>query len=326
MKKKLFIILILLDLLVITIFIFRKYIFKKIVSVNKISKKELIVNSSSRLQYFYEPLSGYGDDDEQNWWLDYKPNYVINKDSLNTLFEYRLKKTSNVYRIIALGDSNTFGLFVNTEDNWVTKLEYLLNNNLFICKNYNLKFEVINLGFPGYDLEYSAERYRLRGKKYNPDLVIWQFDDNDFEEIAELTIPINEQFHDKKNIEENGLGNNSELIFEEWNKVLHEFNTNYGRDNLLAYQKNILESFITYYKTPILFFDFLDLEKDYEKIVEDLVKKYDNVFFTNRSFTHFNFENHTFQPNDGHPNKEGHKIIAEDLFNYLIKNNIIHCQ
>jgi len=101
-------------------------------------------------------------------WLGYTPAYTINSDTLNDGSEYQIQKPKDTYRIMTLGDSFTFGFYVNTYDSYPETLERLLNEQP--CNN---KFEVLNLGLPGYDIRQSLERFKRRGSKYNPDLVIW---------------------------------------------------------------------------------------------------------------------------------------------------------
>ena len=72
---------------------------------------------------------------------------------------------------MTLGDSFTFGVYVNTEDNWTELLEDKLNSIKNICPNTD-HFEVINLGVGGYDIEYAAKRYINRGKVYNPNIIL----------------------------------------------------------------------------------------------------------------------------------------------------------
>ena len=81
---------------------------------------------------------------------------------------------SDTYRIIALGNSCTFGWGVTYEDTWVHRLQLLLNEQL-----PNRTVELINAGVPGYS--------SLQGKRYlsddlvalRPDMVLVMFGHND---------------------------------------------------------------------------------------------------------------------------------------------------
>ena len=164
-------------------------------NINPISKDDIVFpnqSSEADLKYFYEP----GPDkiiDNKPLWLspDYSYAITINSDSLNERFNYPVEKNPDVFRVVAMGDSFTYGLYVSTEDNYPERLEKMLNDR-FICES-DKKFEVINLGYGGYDIEYSVERFRVRGQKYDPDLVLWLIKDDDFFAPKELVFPKEEK-------------------------------------------------------------------------------------------------------------------------------------
>lgn len=79
--------------------------------------------------------------------------------------EHQLKKDENVYRIMAVGDSFTFGMAVNLEDTFSKQLETLLNNG-------GIKSEVINCGVIGYVMWQNFEVLRHKVLPFKPDLVI----------------------------------------------------------------------------------------------------------------------------------------------------------
>ena len=170
---------------------FASFLFIKIYESNKIlgisvirmNKESIYYNPFSKFKYFFEPVPNTVEDSPK--WIKWaKARYIINADSLNERFNYSVNRAPNTFRIITIGDSYTFGLFVDTKYNWSEILEDLLNENLS-CKNIK-KIEVLNLGEFGYDIEYAIERYRIRGVKYDPDLVIWLLKDDDFFEINEI--------------------------------------------------------------------------------------------------------------------------------------------
>ncbi|MEK6826126.1 MAG: SGNH/GDSL hydrolase family protein [Nanoarchaeota archaeon] len=105
-------------------------------------------------------------------------NVSININSLGFRdFEFTKEKPNNVYRILFLGDSNTFGWGVEIENVFTEVLERKLNQNL------NGSFEVINAGWAKGN---SPDNYYvyLKNKEFelDPDLIIVEFSIfNDFE-------------------------------------------------------------------------------------------------------------------------------------------------
>ena len=87
-----------------------------------------------------------------------------------------IPETKTRTRILALGDSITFGLGVNNGQDWPAQLEQLLN-----AKAGKDKYEVINGGVPGYSAFQGLRFLDKRGFDLDPDLVIACFGQNDFD-------------------------------------------------------------------------------------------------------------------------------------------------
>jgi lysophospholipase L1-like esterase len=94
--------------------------------------------------------------------------------------EYSETKPSNVYRIMMLGDSTTFGWGVRQEDTAAKFLERKLNAHL--PPGYD-KVEVINAGVGNYDTVQEVTYYETRGRAFHPDLVVLVFFINDPEPV-----------------------------------------------------------------------------------------------------------------------------------------------
>jgi lysophospholipase L1-like esterase len=77
------------------------------------------------------------------------------------------------FRIICLGDSNTFGLAVDDQYSYPAQLSQVLNNEL------GGRAEVINAGVPGYSSRQGLVYLQERLLKYRPNLVIVGFGKND---------------------------------------------------------------------------------------------------------------------------------------------------
>lgn len=83
--------------------------------------------------------------------------------------EFTVAKPPGVYRIIAFGESTTFGITLNPGDRpWPEVLEQLIHERL----SPERKVEVINAGVPGYDVADGLYRLRTELLKLQPDLLI----------------------------------------------------------------------------------------------------------------------------------------------------------
>ena len=291
------------------------------VSVSPIEKESLTFNPDSELEYFYEPKANSIDDVKTE--APYKAIYTINSDSLNERFDYTPENPYKSFRIVTLGDSFTYGLYVNTEHNYSEQLENLLNDPSS-CENNN-KFEVINLGMQGYDIQYSSERYKIRGQKYNPDLIIWLIKGDDLIQLNELLLP------EKKIIIEKlrATGEFDRLVekgsyYPSWVRAMQKVVDKYGEDNLLELQIRFLEEFRNTYTTPLLIITFPSIRNDYKEALNQFAVSQSNVFFYDDIPEIFKIKDAMF-PNDGHPTILGHNLIAKNLFEYLIKEKLISC-
>ena len=173
------------------------------------------------------------------------------------------------------------------------------------------KYEVINLGVPGYDIKYSVERFRIRGEKYNPDLVIWQLGDDDFTQIAEVL--------NKKKKERTGSFDDHHLNMSAAIKVME---IELGKENIDQYQKVALAEITNHYIGPLI---IVSINGIHGSSVEVL-----NNFLDNRPHTYF-FDNQPdlaqtkYRLKDDHPNVAGHDKLAHQLYDHLTDNNVINC-
>ena len=82
--------------------------------------------------------------------------------------ETTYEKPPATFRILNLGDSIVMGWGVREENTYGRRLESMLN----IEKSGNLRFEVINAGVPGWNLENALAYLQAEGLKYEPDLIL----------------------------------------------------------------------------------------------------------------------------------------------------------
>ena len=100
---------------------------------------------------------------------------IINTQGLRD-YEYTRRKEPGTFRIVGVGDSSLFGWGVPIEDSGLKVLERRLHET-----SRARKFEVINFAVPGYNTAMEAETFVQRCLEYAPDLVILNFNTNDYE-------------------------------------------------------------------------------------------------------------------------------------------------
>ena len=114
---------------------------------------------------------------EDNYGLtkEFQEKYVrYNKHGYRD-YEYSLKKPEGVFRVLILGDSQTFGSGIkNLEETWVKKLEAKLQN-----ERRNESIEVLSISGPGWNSDTHLYELFENGFKFNPDLVILAYYHND---------------------------------------------------------------------------------------------------------------------------------------------------
>ncbi|MDP6931784.1 MAG: SGNH/GDSL hydrolase family protein, partial [Myxococcota bacterium] len=79
-------------------------------------------------------------------------------------------RTPGTTRIVAVGDSITYGVHVSPRETWPARLADLLEP---LAEQRSSRLEVSNFGVNGYDVEQVASLVTHRLTPWKPDLVIW---------------------------------------------------------------------------------------------------------------------------------------------------------
>lgn len=303
-----------------------------------------------------EPLLQYKLKPNGRFLLADKILYKINSHGLRD-YDFPLDKGKS-YRIIILGDSNTFGWGVELENTYPKILETLLRER-------RINAQVINAGIYGYNTQQEALFLRKEILKLSPDLVIVAFLANDT--VAQGVVPMHpfvkhceSYYHlwffeflksrinraiNKDN--KNKIGyNEREADFYPLKVKLANPNVSYEEafsDNFLGWRK-CKESLLDIKRSskekefdlyliilPIFNEDFVNYRLTW---IHEKVRLYsESIGIQTSDFYRYfrNLDNASLQNleiNDkGHPNALGHKIIAEKLFFELeniprIKSNL----
>ena len=256
-------------------------------------------------KYFYEPKANIIVKENIRWGA----TQTINNSTLNERYDYKATKDKGTYRIISIGDSFTYGLHCNTEENWSEQLEDLLNIK---CKQNKFnKFEVINLGVSGYDPSYVVERMKRRGLKYDPDLLLWLFFDppRNTELIHSLITQSRKLF--VNNDDAWRYGYEKSLLSQDV-MMVYTLQTNALKHMREVYNNRMTMLLLKDGENNIKFkylFDFAN--KDARTKVFEVTNTISDIKF------HFS--------NDVHPNPNGHRVIAEDIYKYLTTVENLNC-
>ena len=103
--------------------------------------------------------------------IEPRPNAgEYNSDGLRDKI-YPRGKPEGVYRIIVIGDSLAYGLRVPLGSTYAKRLEVKLNEQTGRGRRY----EVINMGVPGYRTIQTIARLEEKGLSYDPDMIIYGY-------------------------------------------------------------------------------------------------------------------------------------------------------
>ena len=272
--------------------------------ITRISKQEVsIATNSSNFKNYYELIPGSTVKFNPDW-LGVQAIHTVNADGLHDRFDYEFEKERDTFRIITVGDSFTYGSYIDTKDNYTELLENKLRNEK-PCKNFS-KYEVINTGMHGFDVEFTIERLLTKGLTYKPDLVIWLLHAWNLDRVNEITIGLQKK---KQYDSYDKLKNDTYSVLKE------KYNT-----DIMSYQKKVLDRLSNSYKGKLLIVTFKDFREDEKalELVKYLLDKNPGYAFFDSLLEYW--QDDSIRLPDDHPNKKGHIKIAEKLYEYLMSN------
>ncbi len=98
-----------------------------------------------------------------------------NRQGMRESRDYEEEKAPGVFRVVGIGDSGMFGWNIDQGGDYLAVLEDRLAE-----REGPLRYEILNLAVPGYNLIQEVEMLRHRGLDYAPDVVVVGWCDNDF--------------------------------------------------------------------------------------------------------------------------------------------------
>lgn len=276
-------------------------------------RKETLRTPEHSVFQYYSLLTPDTQVSEQPEWLPEPAVSTYNADGLNDRYNYEVARQENTLRIIALGDSFTYGHYVNTAESWPEVLEVQMNNTAERCRDVK-RVEVLNLGVHGFDIPYLTQRYRDVGSKYQPDLILWFESGTGFTRLSELEAVETALCEEQLRLE--GVEDLSRC----WETNKDAVQAKYSKQQLDEYIGRYLTHFLQDTESqgvPVFFYAFTHLPEQDLHTLEQWVSPYSNtqVIATVPSI----YERQGDLP-DGHPNTAGHRLIAESIYHNLLES------
>ena len=128
---------------------------------------ELVASRRMEWVQYHEPGAGYTLMKPGSHYEWQGIQVEINSHGLRSP-ETTYEKPPGTFRILNLGDSVTMGWGTREEDTYGQQLEHLLNGQ----SGDHGRYEVINAGVPGWNLENELAYLHADGLKYEPDLIL----------------------------------------------------------------------------------------------------------------------------------------------------------
>jgi lysophospholipase L1-like esterase len=267
-----------------------------------------------------------------------RPHFYFQAEQAPTLQDYQYGPKSNgVFRIAVIGDSFSFGPFMQFTDTFPKILERMLNLN-----NTTLKAEVVNYGVPAYSTSHEVQEVTT-ALADGADLILLQITLNDAERKPYRPIGIT-LFDTWGNLQATGW---KKTLLENWRSLafvanrLHNEKTRrdyidyfhklfFSQHTWKGFEKSVkqIERLSRKRSTPIVAvvfplygvalddnYPFLDIHEKIEGLLRSLNVPTLDLF---ESFRGVPLERIQVIPGeDRHPNEIGHRIAAEDIYSWL---------
>ena len=270
---------------------------------------------------------------DKDW---FKQNVTLNSLGYRD-FEYSQERPNNIFRILMLGDSMTFGSGIDKiSDTYPKQLEVLLN------KDSKQKFEVINTAYPGYNTDSQLYDLYIKGFNFQPDMVFLGYYHNDIPKLSYLKCdPARREIIKKGGKIKNFIGKTVlyQFINFRYNRLLEKLNHKPKMEDCIneAYSSTAWEMEKVYLEAirkacmlrniklmigiiPLMF----KLNDAYPiKMIHSKLKSYctengvECIDFFEEGFAGKNALNLVVSPEDRHLNSQGTKIISKSLLEKL---------
>lgn len=251
------------------------------------------------------------------------------------------RKSPQEFRIIAIGDSFTYGQGIQLDDTYSKRLERILNFDT----DGRIKASVFNAGVEGYSAAQELELLKKVLSLAKPDLVIWQITLND-PEIEPFRVS-------HKYLDEHGRPKVTAPVFQYWkslgfvverilNSITHKQYINYyfdlfnkpetwGRfsESVSSAKELALSAHVPFFVAVFPLFNhslgddypFTQLHQKVDGLLNSLGVPYIDLL---KVFSPMNHDRLTIEPGqDSHPNEIAHRVAAERIFFELREKRLV---
>ncbi len=247
-----------------------------------------------------------------------------------------MKKDEDSFRIICLGGSVTYGApadLIKLKATYPKQLELILNSR-FPGK----RFDVINAGVPGYTSYQGLKYLKTKIIKYDPDLIIVLFGHNDAAPAV--------YFEDKQQVSQQVwlLKIQNALIksrfYQILSKVIFIFRYNFSQFRTPLNHEKMRVSSVDYTNNLKLMFKIAESNHFQSLFLPPLIYQNDAVFYLDcyglpenvfmvdylHRFQQEKNKRALFLNDNCHFSALGHRILAEEIADFLIKNNLLNAE
>lgn len=260
--------------------------------------------------------------------------------------EYAYRKEEGVFRIVATGDSFTYGTGVpSMDDTFLKRLEVALNRAAL----GGMRYEVINGAQPGYNTPQEFEWLKKEGIKYSPDLIMVVYFFNDATAMGTVT-SLMRPIHTEAAAESRGRSVLYSYIkyrimrriisrrtTEEYRQAYFEGKAGMTRTGRWEKCKESIlgiKDLAAAHDARLLFVVFpilIDLDDDYafqdihDIVVDFIAGSGIEVHSLLPAFVEYDGKAESLWVNitNAHPNETGHEIAAESLTEYLLGSGLL---
>ena len=306
----------------------------------------LVAEIGLRCYYYYQlraAIDNYTEDDGTRMVVaskipgliyTYKPNGISTNSQGYIDFEYEMCKPSDVFRIVVVGDSVAAGQQVQLTESFPKLLERKLNR-----ESTGRKFEVVVLARSGYSTCQELILLENEAFDYDPDLILWSYVLNDpanplyHASNGDLVLMYRPKVHLAYLLSRAWVGFSDAMAArdgpEEFHRRLHhiywdQVSEHLGQIGKLCEKNSVACAFVIH---PLFEeereFDQYGFSSLHEKLADIALESKLTPIDLYDAYKDHGSKDLGFSEDPWHPNKLGHELAAEFLYQQLVEQGLL---